>query len=51
MTIETPYPKSNLKMNQIVSDAHVLWVKTHRAHWYMLSDKNSMNNFIPLHDY
>ena len=51
MTIETPYPKSNLRMNQIVSDAHVLWVKTHQAHWYMLSDKNSMNNFIPLHDY
>jgi starvation-inducible DNA-binding protein len=51
MTVETPYPKSNLRMNQIVSDAQVLLTKTWQAHWYMLSDKNSMNNFIPLHDY
>lgn len=45
------YPKSIIAMNQLVADAQVLLTKTWQAHWYMLSDKNSMNNFIPLHDY
>lgn len=45
------YSKSIIAMNQLVADAQVLLTKTWQAHWYMLSDKNSMNNFIPLHDY
>ena len=45
------YSNSVAAMNHLVADAHVLWVKTHQAHWLMRSDKRSMNTFIPIHDY
>ena len=45
------FEKSIAAMNQIVADAHVLWVKTHQAHWYLINSRNGMSDFLILHDW
>ena len=49
--VEYNYGNSIEAMNQILSDAHVLWVKTHQAHWYMINSRNVMSDFLILHDW
>lgn len=49
--VEYDYSSSIEAMNQLVADLHVLWVKTHQAHWYLINSRNSMSDFLVLHDW
>jgi len=45
------FDNSIVAMNKLLANLHVLWVKTHQAHWYLISSSGGMTDFLILHDW
>lgn len=45
------FQKSAQAMDQLVTDAHVLWLKTHDIHWVMQNSEASKTDFLIAHDW
>ena len=39
------FKKSTQAMDQLVTDAHVIWLRTHLIHWIMQNDRTSLGIF------
>ena len=45
------FKKSTQAMDQLVTDAHVIWIRTHLIHWIMQNDRTSQADFLIAHDW
>lgn len=50
-TVTYDFDNSIVAMNKILANLHVLWIKTHQAHWYLISGSEGMTDFLILHDW